>query len=159
MFYVRPSAASPDRSGAAPVVKITGTQSIGASLPGAPRKAAQSGGPSFKDTLKASSSGGAKAAAGTARTSSVDALLAIQEVPDATTGRSRGLAMARDLLDGLEEIRRGLLMGSIPTARLKRIADMVRQRKAITTDPEVTALLEEIDLRASVELAKLGIYL
>jgi hypothetical protein len=89
----------------------------------------------------------------------VDALLAIQEVPDATTGRSRGLAMASDLLDGLEEIRRGLLMGSIPTSRLKRIADMVRQRKAVTTDPEVTALLEEIDLRASVELAKLGIYL
>lgn len=140
-------------------MKITGTQSIGSSVRGAPGKAARSSGPSFKETLKTPSSGGARAAGATARANSVDALLAIQEVPDSTTGRSRGLAMARDLLDGLEEIRRGLLLGAIPTSRLKNIADMVRQRKAMTTDPELTDLLEEINLRASVELAKLGIYL
>lgn len=86
----------------------------------------------------------------------VDALLSVQEVPDAATGRSKGLARASDMLDMLEEIRKGLLLGSIPMGNLRGLADMARGRKETVGDPNLSAILEEIELRAEVELAKLG---
>ncbi len=87
----------------------------------------------------------------------VDALLSVQEVPDAATGRSKGLGRASDMIDMLEEIRKGLLLGSIPMGNLRGLADMARGRKETVGDPNLSAILEEIELRAEVELAKLGV--
>lgn len=140
-------------------LKINGLNGIGSAAPSRRKRGASAGGTSFRDTLKTSDAGGTAAPASTAPASRVDGLLALQEVPTSTDGRSRGVAMARDLIDGLEEIRRGLLMGAIPKSRLQNIAEMVRRRKAVTDDPDLSALLEEIDLRASVELAKLGVFI
>ncbi len=140
-------------------VKITGPYSVGSRAPAGRKKSAGAGGTRFKDSLSASETESAASPKGAAPVNAMDGLLAIQEVPDATDGRSRGLAHGRDLLDGLEDIRRGFLMGSIPVARLKRIAEQVRRRKSIAIDPELSALLDDIELRALVELAKLGIYL
>jgi Class II flagellar assembly regulator len=90
---------------------------------------------------------------------SLDALLALQEVPDATSGRSAGLRRGFDLLDRLDEIRMGLLAGSIPTDRLGNLLRMVRSQRDSATDPKLGAILDDIELRAMVELAKLGQYL
>lgn len=90
--------------------------------------------------------------------SGLDALLAMQSVdPDAGGGRARQRAIKRgeDLLDLLEEIRHGLLLGHIPKDRLAHLAQVVRAKREAGTDPRINAILDEIELRAEVELAKL----
>ena len=52
------------------------------------------------------------------------------------------------------EIRTGLLIGSIPVNRLSGLAQSMANRKENAADPALRALIEEIELRARVELAK-----
>lgn len=87
----------------------------------------------------------------------VEGLLAMQSVdPDAGgQGRKRMVQRAEDILDGLEEVRKGLLLGSIPKEKLTALAKLVRARRDTAGDPRLAAVLDEIELRAEVELAKL----
>ena len=85
----------------------------------------------------------------------LEGLLALQEVPDAAHGRSRGIARGHDLLDRLDEVRHALLVGAIPRNRLVELRNRVHARKGDAGDPRLSAILDEIDLRAAVELAKL----
>lgn len=94
---------------------------------------------------------------GAASVGAVDSLLSLQEVNDASTGRSRGLQRAGDLLDHLDEIRYGLLMGGLSRASLQDLARSVRQQRAMASDPRLGEILDEIELRAAVELAKYGV--
>ncbi len=94
---------------------------------------------------------------GSAPIASVDALWALQEVPDSTDGRSKGLMRADEMLDMLEEVRKGILLGAISTPNLRNLADMARNQKTNTDDKKLNAILQEIELRAEVELAKLGV--
>lgn len=88
----------------------------------------------------------------------LEGLLAAQSV-DADAGGGRGrqrmIRHGEDLLDRLEEVRRGLLLGSVPKARLAELARMVRSKRDAGVDPQLAAILDEIELRAEVELAKL----
>ncbi len=88
----------------------------------------------------------------------IDALLATQGVGDALgqEQRRRLVKYGEDLLDQLEEIRHGFLVGSIPKDKLISLAQMVRSRRDSVTDPHLAAILDEIELRAEVELAKLS---
>ena len=86
----------------------------------------------------------------------VEGLFALQEVPDATDGRSRGIAYGDDLLDRLDEIRFALLSGAIPRDRLAELSRRVQAERGAVDDSRLAAILDEIDLRAAVELAKLG---
>ncbi len=87
----------------------------------------------------------------------VDALIALQEVPDATVGHKSAIRRGHDLLDELDEIRHGLLLGAIPQNRLRRLADQLHLRRAATVDPGLTEIIQEIELRVAVELAKLSL--
>lgn len=83
-------------------------------------------------------------------------LLSLQEVPDATQeARRRGTARGDALLDGLEELRIGLLAGRVSRDKLADMARLVRQARPSVDDPRLTELLDEIELRVAVELAKL----
>ncbi len=114
---------------------------------------------SFADALGS----GGEAAAGTAPkaadavgpVAAVDALLALQEAPDAAHGRAKGVARAEDMLSLLEDVRRGILLGVIPKAKLHQLAQLARQGREGFIDPALDAILDEIELRAEVELAKL----
>ncbi len=88
----------------------------------------------------------------------VDALLAAQCVTDATDGEARRTLVRHgdDILDRLEEIRLGLLAGGLSRQRLIALASLVRNRRDAVADPRLAAILDEIDLRAQVELAKYG---
>lgn len=87
---------------------------------------------------------------------SVESILAIQEVPDSTEDRSRGLARqyGDDLLERLESLRRDLLAGAIPMDKLAGLAHRLREQRACTDDPRLTEIIDEIELRARVEIAK-----
>ncbi|MBF0560965.1 MAG: flagellar assembly protein FliX [Alphaproteobacteria bacterium] len=92
--------------------------------------------------------------------SSVDALLAMQtatdDESDGKEARRRAMARGEQILDGLEAVRQGLLAGSIPIDRLTALAQMVRSRREQGVDPRLAAILDEIELRAEIELAKLS---
>ncbi|MCG5239876.1 flagellar assembly protein FliX [Azospirillum doebereinerae] len=94
----------------------------------------------------------------TASMSGVSGVLALQEVDatdDATARASRGKMRAEEMLDKLEEIQHGLLSGSLSTQKLMDLAKVVQTRRAQVDDPDLAEILDEIDLRAQVELAKL----
>jgi hypothetical protein len=88
----------------------------------------------------------------------LNTVLALQEAPDSTRGRARKRAQERGkmMLDHLEEIRVGLLLGTIPMAKLEQLAQLVRAKREQIDDPKLLAILDEIELRAAVELAKLS---
>ena len=85
----------------------------------------------------------------------VDNILMLQGVDDSASGRSRGLTHAENLLDMLDEVRDGLLAGGIPRMTLNRLANAVSRRQEGFADPKLQNVLDEIELRAKVELAKL----
>jgi hypothetical protein len=88
----------------------------------------------------------------------LNTVLALQEAPDATRGRAKQRAKERGglMLDHLEEIRMGLLLGTIPMAKLEQLAQLVRAKREQIDDPRLLEILDEIELRAAVELAKLS---
>ncbi|HMA50593.1 MAG TPA: flagellar assembly protein FliX [Magnetospirillaceae bacterium] len=88
----------------------------------------------------------------------IAALIATQQVGDALDreAKKRLVDYGNDLLDKLEELRHGLLMGAIPKDKLIAMAQMVRSRRDHVPDPHLAELLNEIELRVEVELAKLS---
>lgn len=119
----------------------------------APRRAA--GGQRF--TL--ASEGTANASATTAASSlgSVDALVALQGEGDATERRRRSVKRGNDILDALDRLKAALLSGRVSTADLQSIAARLAERKEMSGDPRLDELVSHIELRAQVELAKLGL--
>ena len=84
----------------------------------------------------------------------IDSLIALQEVPDAVTGRTKAAKRGRDMLDLLEDIRDGLLLGGISRSTLTRLLNLVNVKREEFADPGLSAVLDDIELRARVELAK-----
>jgi hypothetical protein len=89
----------------------------------------------------------------------VEVLLSVQEVPDALAGRRRAVQRGDSLLDRLEELRLGLLAGTLPRERLGELARLARSARDTVDDPGLAAVLDDIDLRVAVELAKLDLTL
>ena len=87
---------------------------------------------------------------------SVDALLSIQEVDDATTGQSQAQARqwGMDVLDHLDRLRIGIISGTVARHDLERISALVERHRGQSSDPALMQILDEIELRARVELAK-----
>jgi hypothetical protein len=98
----------------------------------------------------------ASAPAAVAPAGGVSALFALQEVPDATARRRRALARASKMLDRLDTLQLGLLEGAIDPASLADLAASARSAREETGDPALQGVLDEIELRAAVELAKLS---
>jgi hypothetical protein len=84
-------------------------------------------------------------------------LLALQGLPDATEERRRAHAHARDILDDLETIRRGLLLGSLPLDRLQAMLGRLKNRFDLSQDPKLADIVADVELRLQVELAKFGV--
>jgi hypothetical protein len=85
----------------------------------------------------------------------VNALLALQEVDDSLNGRAKARQRAADILDELDGLRDGLLAGTLSRETIVRLAQLVRSQRPDVTDPRLKDVLDEIELRAEVELAKL----
>ncbi|MBI4966807.1 MAG: flagellar assembly protein FliX [Rhodospirillales bacterium] len=92
----------------------------------------------------------------------VDALLTVQAATDATDQEARRRARKRlyergeTILQHLDELRHGLLMGTIPRQRIIELAQLVRGKRDQVDDPLLAQVLDEIELRAEVELAKMA---
>lgn len=117
-------------------------------------------GASFADKLRgASSADETQAPAGmidTASIGGVDALLAMQEVSDVSDreARKKAVSYGEDLLDRLHVIQDALLAGAISKNQLMAMAKKMRTERTSVSDPELNTLLDEIELRVEVEIAK-----
>jgi hypothetical protein len=97
----------------------------------------------------------AQIVAGPGPIAALDSILALQDMGDPVDGRSKGLAHGEQLLEILASVRDGLLSGGIPRATLNRLAVAVTRRHDVFADPKLQDVLDQIELRAHVELAKL----
>ncbi|WP_431857975.1 flagellar assembly protein FliX [Azospirillum sp.] len=117
-------------------------------------KADASGGASFAKQLVGDTTA-TQGVTGASGVFGVSSMLALQEVDDATARASRGKMRAEDMLDVMDEIRHGLLAGTLSSQKLMDLQRVVQSRKEQVDDPKLSEILDEIDLRAQVELAKL----
>lgn len=85
---------------------------------------------------------------------SIDALLAMQSVEDATERRKKSVQRGRGALDVLDELKISMLAGSITPATVARLKTAAADLKASSGDPGLDSVLSEIELRVEVELAK-----
>ena len=85
----------------------------------------------------------------------VEALLALQDVGSPLERKRRAVRRAGRILDTLEGLKIALLEGDISAADLDRLRRAVRDERDNTDDPALEAVLDEIELRAAVEVAKL----
>ncbi len=137
-------------------MKISGPNN--SSPAGATRKAPTAGGANFAP----STADGAGQADEARRLESLDgvitlsALLALQGVDDPLSKRKRAVGRAGRILDLLDELKLALIDGSASPAMLDRLVGAVREERAVTDDARLDAVLDQIETRAAVELAKLG---
>ena len=86
----------------------------------------------------------------------IDALLAMQSIEDPLERRRRSVKRGRGALDVLDELKLGLLTGSLDQATVARLRAAAADLKASSGDPGLDEVLAEIELRVEVELAKAG---
>jgi hypothetical protein len=123
------------------------------STPGATRRPA---GGTF--SLGETSAPQAQSAAVALRTlGGIDALIALQGIEDPTERRRRAVKHGRRALDALDELKIGLLSGTIDQAMLLRLKAVAADLKDSSGDDNLDQVLSEIDLRVAVELAKAGL--
>ena len=116
-----------------------------------------SSGTSFADFLKTAALEDKQQVQTTSAVASVDAIFVTQTIDDEEESqiRKKLIKKGKDLLKNLEEIREGLLYGEISKDRLIEISRMVKQKDVSSQDEKLQEILQEIELRVEVELAKL----
>ena len=87
----------------------------------------------------------------------LQSLMALQAYEDPAERKKRVVRRGFDMLDVLEGVKMDLLVGRVSPDRLERLVSLLG-RKGTSGDPRVDQLMEDIELRAKVELAKLGRY-
>lgn len=116
----------------------------------------KSGGTSFLSHL--SESDGAKDVSSSSDVSpviAVNSLFALQEVDNEQSPRKKMITRGFDMVQHLDDIRMGLLTGEVSVSTLKNLDILVKQWREADHDSNLEEIINEIELRAAVELAKL----
>lgn len=95
---------------------------------------------------------GAAAASAAASTGGIGALFGLQEELSPRERDDAAQRRGQALLEEMDGLRRDLLRGAIPHARLARIALLSDGESG--ADPELRAAMEALSLRAQVEMAR-----
>ena len=86
----------------------------------------------------------------------IDALIALQGLEDATERRKHAVKRGRVALDALDELKIGLLGGTLSQATLGKLRSAAALLKDGSGDIGLDSLLGEIELRVEVEIAKMA---
>lgn len=108
---------------------------------------------SFLSSASATSS--TSAASEVSSTAALSSLLALQEISEEERKRERLVKQGKDMLDSLERLRQQLLMGEIPAHTMRDLSQKLSEEKQAISDPRLMLVIEDIELRLAVELAKL----
>ena len=138
-------------------MKVGGPSGVGSAQASSGRGAGQAaGGFSVASPDGAQETAASTRLASTLGIGSIDALLALQEVGGPTERRRKAVRRAGVILDVLDDLKIAVLDGgSIAPATLGRLIEAVRQERARTGDTRLEDVLDEIETRAEVEMAKL----
>lgn len=98
---------------------------------------------------------GVSRAAGVGAVSGLEALLALQDVGGPLERRKRAVARGGRILDVLDEVKLALIDGDLSPVSLGRLMRAVREERERTDDGRLEDVLNEIETRAAVEIAKL----
>jgi hypothetical protein len=116
--------------------------------------ARRSGGAAF--TLPTKEGETAARSAGVSASGPLDTLLAVQAYEEPHERKKRQAKRGHDLLDSLDRLKAALLSGAVQVSELQRLKETLSLRRETTDDPRLDDVLAHIELRAAVELAKLG---
>jgi hypothetical protein len=138
-------------------MKINGPDRTGQTS--APAKGPRTAAPGFSidSSGEAAEAGPASQALGVSGVGSLDALMALQEVDGPLERRRRAVRRAGRILDVLDEMRLSLLDGRADPLAAQRLAAAVREERLGVEDPRLAGVLDEIETRACVELAKIEV--
>ena len=92
---------------------------------------------------------------GPAAVSGVDTIIALQAIDDPTARRRKAFTTGGRILDLLDRLKIGLLCGQVSVSDLDALKTTIAGQQSLESDPELSDILKQIDLRARVELAKL----
>ena len=136
-------------------MKINGSSPIGPSGPSRSTARTASGGFRLPQTADSGAVGTTARALGPTGIGSIDALMALQAVGGPLERRRRAVRRADKILDVLDEVKISLLEGEVPASALGNLVKAVQQTRDSTDDPGLESVLNEIETRAAVEIAKL----
>jgi hypothetical protein len=128
----------------------------GAALATAPASARRTAGGTFSVSEEEAPHNTA-AATSLRSVSSLDALMALQGVEDPAERKKRAVAKGRKALDLLDSLKVALLDGSVDSSTLARLKVAAEGLTDGSGDGGLDTVLDEIDLRVAVELAKAGV--
>ena len=81
-------------------------------------------------------------------------MIAVEMVGDALERRKKAQKRGRHILSKLDNLRHALLTGQLTQSQIEELIASLATEKSHIDDADLLALLDEIDLRAQVELAK-----
>lgn len=138
-------------------MKVSGARGVGSagSARGASRAPGGQGGFSLPTVSGAGAATEVARGMGVSGVGSVDALIALQDVGGPLERRRRAVSRAGRILDVLDEVKLALIDGEVSGRDLDRLLRAVREERMATEDGPLEGLLNEIETRAAVELAKL----
>ncbi len=121
-------------------------------------KARKAGGASgeFKSFLDGDTAGASEAGSAPP-VADVGSLLIAQAMEDPTErkARKRMRERADKLLGTLDGVQKGLVTGQLSTGQMDDVKRALAERRERIVDPKLTEILDEVELRAHVELAKM----
>lgn len=88
---------------------------------------------------------------------SVNPFLALQEIDSYQTDQQKMLGTGKNLLTHLNDIRLALINGDLNKEHINNLKKTLSQQKLTLKSPELQQVIDEIYLRAEVELAKLEV--
>jgi Class II flagellar assembly regulator len=106
--------------------------------------------------LQDDATGAAGGVSGLSGVGGISSLIGLQEVDDAAQRESKGKKRAQMLLDEMEDLRLALACGTMTRGQLLRLSAAIQSEKGKADDPRLNDILDDVDLRARVELAKYG---
>jgi len=134
-------------------VNGTGPTAAASAAQRSARPAAEGFAPQASEGARESAASGA--VAGTSALTTLDVLLALQETPGPMERRKRAIRRAGGLLDALDQIKLALLEeGGDARGALDRLQSLTRDLRDQTEDMGLESVLDEVETRAAVELAK-----
>ena len=123
------------------------------------RKTSGTSSSSFSALLDATSSAGeadsTNSLSDISATAPLDNMLAMQEISEEEMARKELIKKGNNLIEELEKLRQQLLMGTVPLTTLRNLSHQLSIKKQSVSDPQLLSLMDDIELRAAVELAKL----
>ena len=121
---------------------------------GKTRRASNTSASGFSALIADGDDVGTGAVTGTAPASGLEGLLSLQQVDSDGNPRRRARQRGENMLNSLEKLRDDLLFGQIAPQTLQNLQQQLSHQREQIIDPRLNEVLDEIDLRVAVELAK-----